>query len=241
MVIAAADRVDNSTLQTRVYAALRERIVNGFIQPGEAFTIRALANAMGTSVMPVREALTRLHAEGAVEINPTNRQIRIPIISRDGVMELYKLRIELEGMAAAMAAKAVSSEEIAQLEQLVDDMRKAVEDGRELDFMQANYAFHFTVYRAARSHHLLPIIEMLWLKFGPLLRVPLAPGSRMENRVMDGAQEHHEDLVEALRRGDARKARKAIRGDLGDTADWFDKHYDPEAYVKRNQIKQYAD
>ena len=222
--------VDTTTLQARVYATIRETIANGKIRPGEIFTIRGLATAMGTSVMPVREAVTRLHAEGAVEIMLPSRQITVPVMSHESVAELYAIRIALEGMAAAMAAERASADELATIEQLVAEMGQAIEGGNEMAFLEANHAFHFTIYGAARSQYLLPMIEALWLKSGPLLRVPLGPGSRAENRVMAGGQDRHEQALAALLKRDADAACAAIQGDLADTAAWFADHYDPAAY-----------
>lgn len=230
MELSQLNPVDTTTLQARVYASLRDIIANGQVKPGDVFTIRAIATRMGTSVMPVREAVTRLHAEGAVDIRLPSRQIRVPVLSREAVAELYAVRIALEGMAAAMAAAHVNETELAGLERSVAEMDAAIGSGDEMAFLLANRSFHFTIYKAARSQHLLPMIESLWLKFGPLLRVPLGPGSRAESRVMGGGQHRHEEAVDALHARDAEAVKAAIQGDLADTAAWFAEHYDPEAY-----------
>lgn len=223
--------VDTTTLQSRVYQALRDTLFDGQFSPGEVFTIRALAATIGTSVMPVREALARLHAEGAVEVRNPGRQMCVPIMSLDSVNELYRLRIELEGMAAALAAARIGAKELDDIEDLIGAMAEAANEGGSTAFLRANRAFHFAIYRAARSHHLMPIIESLWLKFGPLLRVPLGPGSRADTRVSGGSQQHHERALVALRAGDAEGACSAIRADLMETGAWFAAHYDARAYV----------
>src|SRR6266849_10081749 len=74
--------VDNTTLRERVYRTLKQAILEGRFSPGEALPSRSLAEVLGTSVMPVRDALVRLRAEGGVEI-PPNRVARIPILSRE--------------------------------------------------------------------------------------------------------------------------------------------------------------
>lgn len=223
--------VDTTTLQNRVYQSLRDTLLDGQFRPGEVFTIRSLASAIGTSVMPVREALARLHAEGAVEIRQTGRQISVPVMSRDSVAELYRVRIELEGMAAAMAADHITTAETDELEALITSMAEAVANEEEERFLRANRAFHFKIYRSARSFHLMPMIESLWLKFGPLLSVPLGPGSRPESRVINGGQHHHLEALAALRARDGIAACRAIRNDLAQTGDWFAAHYDPQAYL----------
>ena len=101
-MLATLTQVDNSTLQERVYRALRQAILEGRFSPGEALPSRSLAGVLGTSVMPVRDALVRLRAEGGVEILP-NRAARIPIMSRQSIAELYEIRLNLEGLATALA------------------------------------------------------------------------------------------------------------------------------------------
>lgn len=225
------EAVDTTTLQSRVYQLLRNTLFDGQFRPGEVFTIRALAGSMGTSVMPVREALARLDAEGAVEIRTTSRQIRIPIMPRESVAELYRVRTELEGMVSAMAAERITPAELSSVEGFIGTMKDAVVAGDERGFLRANRAFHFEIYRAAKSYHLMAIIETLWLKFGPLLRVPLGPGSQAQNRVMDGDQHLHREALKALSVHDADAARRAIQADLAETAAWFARHYDPASYV----------
>lgn len=223
--------VDTTTLQSRVYQSLRDALFDGQFRPGEVFTIRALADSMGTSVMPVREALARLDAEGAVSVRQGNRQIHIPIMPKDSVAELYRVRIELEGMVSAMAAERITDDELAQVSSCVDAMMAAVATSNARGFLQANRAFHFSIYRAGRSWHLMPIIETLWLKFGPLLRVPLGPGSQAEHRVMDGDQRVHRAALEGLAARNPEASRQAIQADLAETAAWFAAHYDPQLYA----------
>jgi DNA-binding GntR family transcriptional regulator len=220
--------VDTSTLQVRVYASLRESIMEGRFKPGDSFTIRALAAAMGTSVMPVREALSRLLAEGAVDMQLPSRQVWIPVMSREVVAELYRIRIMLEGMAAALAAQHITPDELVICERALTDIQRSIAAGDEAAFLAANRAFHFSVYRASRSDLLLPMIEILWLKLGPLLRLPINPTSRMESRLMEGGQEHHEMLMDGLKRHDVGLAQKGLENDLMDAAGWFDRNYRPD-------------
>lgn len=228
--------VSTNTLQYRVYQTLRNTLLDGQFLPGEVFTIRALADVIGTSVMPVREALARLDAEGAVEIRHPGRQTSIPIMSRDSVTELYRVRSELEGMAARMAARRITPAEIGAIEPIIGQMQEAL-DTREVDqFLRANRAFHFAIYHAAQSHHLMPIIESLWLKLGPLLRVSLGPDAQAGGLV-DGGQPHHERALAALRSGDEEAACAAIRSDLADTGAWFEANYHPEAVAKLSAVR----
>ena len=95
--------VDSGTLGHRVYTELRDFLMVGGVKPGEKITLRQLTSAFGTSLMPVREAVQRLAAEGALEVLP-NRAIRVPIATKAGVREILKVRLMLEGLAVEEAA-----------------------------------------------------------------------------------------------------------------------------------------
>lgn len=210
--------VDNSTLQERVYRTLKEAILEGHFSPGEPLPSRSLAKVLGTSSMPVRDALVRLRAEGGVVILP-NRAARIPTMSRESIEELYDIRINLEGLAAALAASRITGPEIAEVEKGFMDMERASDELDVSAFLRSNRLFHFNIYRAASSHHLFPIIEVLWLKGGPLLR-PFAEGSRARVRLHEG-HDAHARALHGLKTRDPDMARAGIVEDLGNAARWF--------------------
>ena len=109
--------VEGGTLGLRVYNQLRDFLMVGGVQPGEKITLRELTSAFGTSLMPVREAVQRLAAEGALEVLP-NRAIRVPLMTRGRVEEILKVRLMLEGMAVEEAAARVDDAHIEDLESL---------------------------------------------------------------------------------------------------------------------------
>ena len=86
-------------------------------------------------------------------------------------------------------------------------------------FLRENQLFHFGIYSAAKSHHMLPIIEALWLKGGPLLR-PFVKGSRVQTRLFEG-QDGHARALEGLTRHDPAVARQGIVDDLSAAARWY--------------------
>jgi DNA-binding GntR family transcriptional regulator len=223
--------VDNTTLQERVYRTLKEAILEGGFSPGETLPTRSLASMLGTSVMPVRDALVRLMAEGGVEILP-NRAVRIPVLTRESIAELYEIRINLEGRAAAMAAGKINGEELEAVEDAFDGMRQAAENNDVGAFLHNNQTFHFGIYRAARSYHFLAIIEALWLKGGPLLR-PFAKDSRASIRLLEGHAAHATTLS-GLRSGNPTLAAQGIINDLVSAGAWYEANY-PE--VKAREFK----
>ncbi len=86
-------------LQERLYQRLREDLLAGRFQPGERLKIRDLANQWGTSPMPVRAALQRLVAEGALE-GEAQRSLRVPLMTRERFLQILQVRLSLEGLAA---------------------------------------------------------------------------------------------------------------------------------------------
>lgn len=90
-------------LQERLYQRLREDLLAGRFQPGERLKIRDLANQWGTSPMPVRAALQRLVAEGALE-GEAQRSLRVPLMTRERFLQILQVRLSLEGLAAESAA-----------------------------------------------------------------------------------------------------------------------------------------
>jgi len=209
--------VDVGTLGQRVYAELRDFLMVGGVQPGEKITLRQLTGAVGTSLMPVREAVQRLAAEGALEVLP-NRAIRVPVMTRARVQEILKVRLMLEGHAVEEAAQRIQPAEIEQLEELnaafVREMRRR-EDSAQV--FRVNKEFHFTMYRAADMPVLLDIIENLWLRIGPFLHFSL--GVRGREAARKYAPESHNEMIRAMRQRDGALARRALESDLGGAAE----------------------
>ena len=200
-------KIDTSPLHERVYQQLRRAIQAGIYAPGQSFNYGQIAEEMGTSIMPVREALNRLAADRAVDILP-KRGVVIPTMTPEKFAELSHVRLYLEGMAAEMAAAAATSADIEALEGMEARMAALFEKGDPWqEYVLTNYDFHFHVYGIGRPLVLLPIIESLWLQSGPLRNVYKDVGiMRNGNR--------HRNIIAALRRKDAAKARAAVVADL---------------------------
>ena len=209
--------VDTETLGQRVYNELRDYLMAGGVPPGEKITLRQLTGAFGTSLMPVREAVQRLVAEGALELLP-NRAIRVPLMTRSRVAEILHIRLALEGMAVEEAAKVITPETISQLEALnatfSEDMKTSENQGRQF---RSNKEFHFTIYRAAQMPVLLNMIENLWLQIGPFLHFSLGVRHREEGSKY--APDCHDRLIRALRQRDGKAGCEALAGDLRGAVD----------------------
>lgn len=219
-VVEKVARLSRVTLGEQVYQDLRELILAGQIAPGEKFTLRGLAEAMGTSSMPVREAVSRLAAENALEILP-NRAIRVPIMTRERFVELKIIRTEIEGLAVEMATIRAEARDI---EEAVEHQGVFARESRKPDpdgalALRANKNLHFAIYRAARMPQLLQIIEGLWLQVGPVINLDLRASGRRLHAVE--AHKHHARLIEAMRAGDAKAARRALADDIHTAAEFI--------------------
>src|SRR5579875_2337536 len=153
------DRLQRVTLSERAYCGLRELLMAGQVAPGEKLSLRAIAKALGTSAMPVREALRRLMAEQAVEFLP-NTAIRVPVMTEARFREIRAIRISLEGLATETAAMHIQRAELTEARRHAQLFLDAPNDAPET-IVRANKDLHFAVYRAARMPVLLQMIEAL--------------------------------------------------------------------------------
>jgi DNA-binding GntR family transcriptional regulator len=158
----------------------------------------------------------------------------LPVLSRESIAELYEVRLNLEGLAAALAAKRIKQDELAAVEQAFAGMMQASERNDVSGFLRDNQLFHFSIYRAAQSYHLFPIIEALWLKGGPLLR-PFVKGSRVQTRLFEG-HDSHARALEGLARRDPAMARQGIVDDLADAARWYSTHFTEQEHEQAKAV-----
>jgi len=201
------DATDTS-LRQQVYESLREALTTGRFAPGQKVTFRYVAGVLGVSLTPVREALRRLVAEGAFEMNP-NRSVRVPLMTRDKVLELRDIRSSLEGLAAAKAAQVATRDQIANLRRIAREIMIARNRGDAATDRQKLREFHFAVYAAAGQPTLLRLIEGLWLQTGPYMNL-LYPDFVSSPRGPAGRQR----LIEALQTRDSLAARREMENDI---------------------------
>ncbi|GAA5179524.1 GntR family transcriptional regulator [Niveibacterium umoris] len=197
-----------STLQDDTYATLRGWLTVGRFVPGERLKIRQVAEALGVGEMPVRAALQRLAAEGAL-VNVPNCGVTVPQLSRAQFDDVLQVRLMLEGEAAEKGAHRLDDAGRAELRALSDAMRAALDAGDAKAYLDANERFHLILYRASGSPLLLELIETVWMQVGPVSN-QLFEDSAFALRLNDA----HEDVVEAVERGDSAGVRRAIERDL---------------------------
>lgn len=205
--------VTRQTMNDQVYARLRHAIISGRIEPGTTFTLRQLAEQLGTSQMPVREAITRLSAESVLVVLP-QRGIYLPVLSEEEADDLWSMRVQLEGEACARAARRVTAAELAEMRILCEAVREAAEAGDLHAVLERNSIFQFAVYRAARSPTLLQLIETLRLKSVPHYTAAVRVMLRERKEYFEDSWNFHDAVLDALQAGDAVRARREKQADL---------------------------
>lgn len=205
------------TLARQVQAGLREWLIAGVLSPGEKLSLRTIGERLGVSVTPVREAVSGLVADSALEVLP-NRAVRVPLLSAAKFRELTAIRLAIEGFAAERAAQMRSAAQLAAIRRHDAAFRRQC--GRKLAnaeaAVRANRALHFAVYAAAALPSLIPIIEGLWLRIGPVLNLDMHASP--ERLRLGAAEQCHGRLVAAIAAKNARAARAALADDIGGAA-----------------------
>ena len=204
--------VSHSTVHEKVYDRIRDALVAGKMLPGQRIVIRELADALGTSMMPIREALRRLEAENAL-VGSAGGTLTVPILSPADYEELCLIRVALESKAAAEAAVRITPRELDRLERVLTTLEEA-SDVRDLEAaLRLNREFHHLVYVAARRALLLRLIESLWLRVGPQLSYVVR--SDIYGGIAIRSDDHpHRQVLAALKSGNGRAAAAGITRDI---------------------------
>ncbi|MEW7009093.1 GntR family transcriptional regulator [Lentilitoribacter sp. EG35] len=198
----------HKTLAEDTYDRLRSAIMTGAVRPGEKISARSVADSAQVSFTPAREAIGRLISEGALElVGP--KTIIVPQLSLQSLSEIYKIRINVEVMAAEIATPNMTRSLIFKLEETQDEL----ETLRKLDSYQAslelNEQFHFLIYKACNMPRLIAIIESLWLQVGPSFNFLLTPDSLPEDPIG-----YHRTMIEGLKNNNPKQVSDAICADL---------------------------
>ncbi|WP_158287642.1 GntR family transcriptional regulator [Falsiroseomonas bella] len=190
----------------RVYRHLRAGIRAGAYRPGQRLRETQLAAALDTSRTPVREAIRRLEADRLVEDVP-GRGLAVARLDQDRVRELYQFRMAIEGAAAEMAALHATALDIAELSDLLEQMRTAAGDSARAAHL--NRRFHEGIYRAARnsflSHAIAAMTDFMALLPGTTYALP---GRAAE------VVEEHERVLRAIAERDPEEAARAVRAHI---------------------------
>ncbi|MGU3496647.1 GntR family transcriptional regulator [Xanthobacteraceae bacterium A53D] len=201
-------RLEREPLWDRAHAQLRDALLAGRFEPGSALILRQLAETFGTSITPVRDALSRLVAQGVLEQGARNSAL-VPDVRANALRDLMLVRCELEGRAAREAAKKADPARVRALEDLLARMRELIASRRLETYLDVHRQFHFGVYEMAGVPILVEMIENLWLRCGPVLSFVLP-----EYVVSLKGTDHHAALLRAISAGDGDRAEAEMTGDI---------------------------
>ena len=203
--------IERSTLWDRAYLALKSALLAGRYAPGERVVLRHVADDLGISLTPVRDAVNRLIAEKVLErggLGPAGAAI-VPLLDEDQFSQLMTVRASLEPLAAAAAATHATAERIDAVERFLLEMKRSVKENRTEKYLEAHYQFHFGIYAMCEMPIVEEIIESVWLRCAPTLTLALP-----ENIPSLKRYGSHVATIAALRKGDGEAAAAAVRGDF---------------------------
>ena len=208
--VAAPDRLNIASVVDQVYEAIRERITSGSLARGARVHQEDLAEELGVSRTPVREALRRLAAEGLVEMR-TNRGARVADVDQAGMRVSYEARTVIEPGAARLAAAQRLEEPLARMRAAVAEQRRSLRNVRRS--FEANREFHLALAAASGNEFLSQFAERLWVaRIGETIYERQV---ETQERMLLDAREH-EQILEAIEAGDARRAESLTRRHLAD-------------------------
>lgn len=195
-------RAPVQTKSAAAYGALREAILDGRLAPGSRLTLQSVADDLGMSLTPVREALRLLGTQGLVEHDP-HRGTRVAQLRPESIQETYQLRRVLEPLACELAATAATQDDLDEIDGAMAEFASAVDEHRSDELPELNAVLHRRIYQAASSPLLLEFIDRLWL------RIPYQNMNLVRDH--DRKTAEHQAVVDAVR---ARRAKAASRAML---------------------------
>lgn len=202
--------VSREMLHEQIYTVLKRNLMIGRFVPGQKLPLRGLAQRLGTSLMPVRDALQRLESVGCV-ISTANRTMMVPIFTPKELLDICTLRVVLEGVAAERAAVERTDEELETLRCHMGRIRRSAETNDIDLFLEANYHFHMTVADMSHLAFISHLLEPLWLHIGPAIRQSVP-----NEALFQSAVKNHQDAFNALVVGNPAAAVAAIKRDIMD-------------------------
>lgn len=230
------------TLSERVFDTLSEMLLSGALRPRDRLSLRDLAERLEVSMMPVREAVSRLAASGALEVSP-KRAVMVPLMTAAEFADLTMVRMLNEGQAARLAAERASKAEVAQIAALAERFEEVLDQAYgSAAAVAANKDLHFALYRSAQSPALLEVITVLWLKAGPIINFDIGvdtgatESEDAERSRSHHSRAHHRALCQALRDRDGDTAARAIAEDIRVASELIRAHGGVETDENRRRI-----
>jgi DNA-binding GntR family transcriptional regulator len=210
-----------ATAEYQIAEVLREKIIVGALARGQKLKQAEIAQMLGVSITPVREALRLLEAQGYVAVSAHRGAVVAPFLI-EGAEELYQLRQLLETRLTLEATRRMTPNDLNVLKAINHDLLMAARAGNRAACQEKNFRFHFRLYELAGQPQTLDFVRILWAKY-PLDMLSQMPGR--QPRVFD----EHVVLLAALEIGDAEVAAKAMETHIDSGWTEFRASYAPPA------------
>lgn len=215
------DKVDIQDLRPIreiVLEKLRKSIFSGKIKSGERLKETTIAEAMGVSRTPVREALRQLELEGLAE-NIPRRGTVVKGISIEEALEIYDVRAVMEGLATRLCCLHVSRMEINELEEIIDNMEEALKSKRDDKFITLHNEWNKIILEASRNNYLIKSVNQIFEYLSMLRTVSLySSDSKME------ALKEHREILNAIKSGNEKLCEELARTHIENAKKRFLKH-----------------
>ncbi|MBM7563017.1 GntR family transcriptional regulator [Fusibacter tunisiensis] len=195
---------ENKSLTSLIFDKIREDILNGRYVTGDKLVEIKLADELGVSRTPVREALKQLELDGLVE-NIPNRGVVVKGISQDDIEDILMIRLCIEGLVGQWASERISDEEISELEEIYDLMEFYTKKNDVDRIFELNTKFHETLYKATKSRYLEGVLN----DFQLFIKSSRNNSLKMEGRLEVALEEHHR-ILEAIKIHDSSATKEAL-------------------------------
>ena len=203
----------------RIAANLRTEILNGLIRPGQRLRQEEVAQRLGTSRLPVREALRMLETEGLVE-NESNKGARVPRLDMRSLDVVYQMRERLEPLALAVSMPALGQAKIRQLSEIQDRIEEKFDVARFLDL---DREFHLLSYSECRVDPLSAMVMRMWNSTQAYRRAFVSISGPERLWVINA---EHRLLIDSIERGDVPDAERHLSGHIRRTRIELARHPD---------------
>lgn len=191
-------------LSADIVELIKEKIIDGHLQPGDRIVETKLARDLQVSQTPIREAIRQLAGEGVVNIVP-NRGPFVRTFSAKDILEIYTMRAVLEGMAIRFAVQNASNNDIRHLEQFYEEMKQKLYDDSVDSLFEDSGYIHYYIFRLSRHETLFELFDLLFFRIR-LVNRWVGKRYSKEREVSE-----HWELIHALKHGDPDHAEKMMR------------------------------
>lgn len=195
-----------TSLGDQVYGRIAKALLTGRMRPNDKLTIRGLAEQLGVSTTPTRDAVKQLTQEGVLE-QRSPKDVRVPVMQAETYLEILDIRLHLEGLAAERATERAESSHIKALLKLLERNDRAIANNNYSTATEGNQEFHLALSDIANMPNLQKILRGLWLQMGPLVACYYDTNP-------PGLNLMHYEVVRAMETREPARARDAIRSDI---------------------------